>query len=185
MVLCYDSKTRLTTGFLGFVDSYLNRMLLPSILHSADDAMHPLTLPILCFNNSVTLLGKETLAHTLYKITIEKQITKATETPFLDAVPFLHIHQSLIESHYALTSSNVAFVQATSSHLGLELCNASRIISAERVGELHEKTENLKRCVEQMDIVISAFIHSRERLIQRVDVQMKVVRQSYFPYHCS
>ena len=138
--------------------------------------MHPLMLPILFLDNFITILDKELSSQLTERYRNDDQIQKATDANFLDSVDFSLIHQALIESHNALTNSLVGFIRDSMRQLKRGLEDVIKMIPNDRRVEFENRTEELKGCVEQMDVVAMGLISSRERLVYRVDMQLKVVR---------
>lgn len=176
MSLSYNSQTRLTSGFLGFVKSG-NKNLLSSILSSKTDARHPLMLPLLCFNNFLHLMRKETRWQSQERSLIARLIHKAAQTSYLDSVDFPSIHTRLIDSHVILTSAMGPFVEISSTRLKTQLGNTNEMLSPESRADSYfvEKTDELLRCMDMIDTTARDLIYLRQRISIRIDILLKVV----------
>jgi len=176
LALSYDSQTRITTGFLGYVDDAdFNSEFLPSIMASLADSIHPFMLPIICYNNFVNILGRDTAFQAQEQRDIAQDITRASNPPHIDSIDFPQLHQRLISVHNTLTNAMPAFIKKSSVHLREELGRTLIMVSADHQRHLQDKTEELIHCIEQMDIVVTGFITTRDRIVLRIESQFRVL----------
>jgi len=177
--LSYNSQTRMTSGLLGYIKNNKNKDLLSSILLSKDDARHPLLLPLMCFNNSLRILRRETQWRTLERIEIATLIDRAVETSYLDTVDFPGLHKRLIDVHLELTSSMGQFIEQSGASLTaiLQPERIMEMLSPESSSDTYftEKNANLMRCMRLIDATAKDSIHLRERISARTAVLMKVL----------
>ncbi|KAL2066409.1 hypothetical protein VTL71DRAFT_2480 [Oculimacula yallundae] len=174
--LSYNSQTRVTSAFLGYVKSG-NEGLLPSILLSRGVARHPLMLPLVCLNNFLQILRKETLWQSRERNNLALLLSRAAQASHLDSVDFPAIHERLIESHLALTNAMGHFVDVSSTIFKVNLGKTAEMLSPESRGDPYfiEKTTDLTRCIDLVDVAARDLILHRGRISMRIDVLQKVL----------
>jgi hypothetical protein len=166
----------MTSGFLGYITSG-NQDLLPSILSSWADARHPLMLPLLCLNNYLQILRKETRFQSQERNTLAKLVRNARLTSHLDSVDFPSIHERLIDSHLILTNAMGQFIDISSTQLRSKLGSTTDFLSPESLSDPYftKTTEEFMDCMVLVDTTARDLISLRERISIRVDVLLKVV----------
>jgi hypothetical protein len=189
LVLAYDATTSITSGFLGYVHSTSTENLIHSLISAKAQAMHPLLFPILCLNNWIFILRRETYAQDFQLREVQRLtglMEPSTESgadrskDFLNGDSFHNAHAIIVVMHNVLSNSLVSFMQESSHDIKLALAEIPGTISKDNntIGDI---TKEFERCVEQIDMVASGLIHMRKRLLSRMDMQLKVV-SLYFPF---
>ena len=149
--------------------------------------MHPLLLPMLCLNNWIYILRKETHAQdvelrgvqNLSGLMGNKSTSDAGKSevfPMGDA--FHEAHAAIVVMHNVLANSLVSFLQESSRDLKLALEEFKCIISAKKQSVLGDVNEEFEDCLKQTDMIANGLIHMRERLLNRMDMQLKAVSDS-------
>lgn len=184
LVLAYDPSTSVTSGFLGYVNNPSTENLILSLISASAQVMHPLLLPILCFNNWIYILRNETYAQDAQLRTVQNLtgvmedntnigVNKSQDIRTSDA--FRDAHAIIVVMHNVLANSLVSFIRESNHDLKLALEEIKSKISTDKKIALVHINEEFKDCVEQMDMIANGLIHMRERLLNRMDMQLKVV----------
>jgi hypothetical protein len=183
LALAYDPSTSVTSGFLGYVYSKSTEDLIKSLISAKAQAMHPLLLPILCLNNWIYILRRETYAQDAQLRNVQHltgMMERSTNSDadrskdFLSGDSFHAAHATIVVMHNVLANSLVSFIQESRRDIKLALAKIRRMISTDNtiIAGINVEFEN---CVEQIDMVAIGLIHMRQRLLTRMDMQLKVV----------
>ncbi|CZR67984.1 uncharacterized protein PAC_17883 [Phialocephala subalpina] len=181
LALCYNSETKITSGFLGYMcgtsasDRVPTQGILPSILVSAAQALHPLTVPLLLFHNFVGILGGEARTQDYEQFELSREINNAILPQMIDALDFPGIHRRLIKAHNSLANLMAPFIRDSSIALSNALDEMPNFVSAEDVPRLDGTTKALKQCFEQMNLRSMGFLQLREKTLSRMNIQLKVL----------
>jgi hypothetical protein len=194
MALSYDPTIRMTTGFLGLTTGQMSELL--EILDMLKlNATHPILLPILMYSVCSTILGRQ-LQDVKQDIDYVQQQTgllgnylrsgrrtgpsekgkTVAEKPNYDA-----LHKILVVQHARLTRGLSDFV----ADLGPACREAITKIEQSDTGiSIISKTsahKELQSYLSHLETGARFELQHRERMLSRVDIQLKVVRNIHCP----
>ncbi|OCL06824.1 hypothetical protein AOQ84DRAFT_410114 [Glonium stellatum] len=139
---------------------------------------------MLCLNKWIYILRKETYAQDaqLREVQIfsglmeDKTASDADKSDDLSMGEAFHeAHATIVVMHNVLADTLVSFLQESSRDLKLALGDFKRIFAINEQSILGNINEEFEGCLKQLDMVASGLMHMRERLLNRMDMQLKVL----------
>ena len=186
LALVYNPSTSVTSGFLGYVQDEFNNMIIPSLIDTSDQIMHPLLLPILCLNKWIIDLQSRTFQEDrslneiqgLAKSNAAGEVGNSRALSNSDALHQSHV--DIIEMRERLSESTDLFIQESTRDLKLALKEFKSMISADKKEVLEGANEEFESCISQMEITANGLGYMRERLLDRMDMQLKAVSHCFY-----
>lgn len=196
MALSYDSSTRMTTGFLGLTTSPTGQM--SELLEILDklklNATHPILLPLLMYSVYSTILRRQLgevnrdinyvqeQTGLLDKYLRSGRRTRPSEEGQREEKPnYDDLHKILVVQHARLTRGLSDFV----ADLGPACREAIKRIEKSDTGDsIINKTSahtELQSYLSHLEVGAKFELQHRERMLSRVDIQLKVVRSIRCP----
>jgi hypothetical protein len=194
LVLSYDPRTNITCGFLGYVarnshndfGSHLSP-LIPELLGAWPGTTHPLLLPTIAFG-----LWSNTLQADHISINFKlRDVQRRTGlmNPYLTGfnpeeslleknLDYNGVHKDLVLQHSYLSSSLSDFVSSLSGASLSALDEMIKLFPSSCQTSLHQHDGDLRTFVLHTQGMVNASLQNKERMLNRVDMQLKVVCHS-------
>ena len=186
LALVYNPSTSVTSGFLGYVQDEFNNMIIPSLIDTSDQIMHPLLPPILCLNKWIIDLQSRTFQEyrplsEIQGLTKNNATSEVKNSRALSNSHALHrLHVDIIEMHERLSESTDSFIQESTRDLKLALEEFKPMIPADKKEALEGINEEFEACIGQMETTANGLSYMRKRLLDSIDMQLKVVSHCFF-----
>ena len=183
MVLSYNPESNITTGFLGYQssgpDAGLGRHLITMLKHLGSRAYNPMLLPALSYSLWIDALNDEHGSVALALRSVQDQTglmedylhqTRIAE----DVVNFDAVHRTLIVHHAFLTNGIADFVVSLGPAI-LQALEKVDSFCAALPNCRYDGTE-VAAFVEHMRMRANTELQHRQRMLDRIDMYIQVVR---------
>ena len=90
------------------------------------------------------------------------------------------LHVDIIEMHERLSESTDSFIQESTRDLKLALEEFKPMIPADKKEALEGINEEFEACIGQMETTANGLSYMRKRLLDCIDMQLKVVSHCFF-----
>ncbi|KAH0547935.1 hypothetical protein GP486_008324 [Trichoglossum hirsutum] len=197
MLLSYDPSISVTSGFLSFAPHGSYRLLLESLEAAAIHAKHPMLLPVVFCSTWVSLFSHENIdikkdlravqrdtkmmAEVVGPGVAEPNLPSAvadaaSEEAKVNLQRFDRSHKKLVLIQNDLENAMANFVMDFCHGLMATLQEFNKRPRGQLKELLEEDNRELEDCARSMQLVAAGEMGTRQRMLGRMDMQLKVVR---------
>jgi hypothetical protein len=203
LVLSYDPRTNITCGFLGYVATSSHNdfgnslsLLIPELLGAWSRTTHPLLLPTIAFGLWSNTLQADHISIN-FKLR-DAQLRTGLMDPYLPefnpdksllekSLDYNGVHKDLVLLHSYLSSSLSDFVSSLSGASLSALDEMIKLLPSSSQTSLYQHDGDLRTFVLHTQGMVNVSLLNKERMLNRVDMQLKVVCHSpiistYMPF---